>query len=145
MNCLRRLLPNSIDTYQRANGTGQANNALIQIEPAQCRDGYREIAEVGNELHPNGIVLPTRQVSSATIPLHGSDHCFGPASSQFEIFGPMLQNAAKKSHKWTDIRVNKILLTFLVSCSLQHPLRLCCQPVLRAGVACRACIYLMRR
>lgn len=56
---LGSLAPLGPDTNQTANGTRNANNAIIQISIAQGRNRGHQIAEIGSKLDTSGRALPT--------------------------------------------------------------------------------------
>lgn len=52
------LAPLGPDTDQRADGTSEADQAVVEIGDAHCGDGDGQIAQVGDELYPGGGALP---------------------------------------------------------------------------------------
>jgi DNA recombination-dependent growth factor C len=72
---LSSLVPLSHQTNQRTDGTSQTDNAIINVDVAEGRDGDEEIAKVRDELC----------LSSTSLTVKGQQKCFCTQGQTWEI------------------------------------------------------------
>lgn len=61
-----RLLPYRHQTDQTADGAGNTDDAVVKVDPSECRGGDSQIAQVGDELQLAGRPLTVTKVSNVS-------------------------------------------------------------------------------